>query len=238
MGTCIRDWKILNLPIKDTNSVTSHGAMPRENKSSITIENYKTKILEPTFAEPLFIRMIYRSPPSENNTMIEPKPIIVEPTFAEPVFTGKGYGNPASKDYMMIEPLFLEFSPQFEKKLTTPPNLLVNEEAVLDGVDMKCYSVESVKCTDVVTNDVNDVTILPADIKSYLQTICLVSARRKRLKGLCNAATWRAIKLMGGWVCIILLVFWLSSIFGLSIFPTNPLKYFLTQKREKTKSKK
>ena len=103
---------------------------------------------------------------------------------------------------------------------------------------MKCFSVGSVKCTDVVTNDDNDVTILPADIKSYSQTIRLVSARRKRLKGLCNAAIWRAIKLLGGWVCIILLVFWLSSIFGLSTFPTNPLKFFVKEKRERKKSKK
>ena len=81
----------------------------------------------------------------------------------------------------------------------------------------------------------------PEELLSYSHCIRFTSARRNRLKHLCTIASWRAIKLMVGWIMVILFVLWLASLFSLSTFPENPLKFFFTKKtrkKVKTKSKK
>ena len=187
----------------------------------------------------------------------------LEPIFAEPLFTGIKYGSPASENYMMIEPLFSEslgiskvnnnlspsgvFTECYQSSLyrtcrtksnhTSTPSPSISN-VVADSENINDNYVDTGKRIDRTTNGEDDVTVLPEYLKSFSQTILLTSARRKRLRSLCNEAVWRAIKMLGGWVCIILLVFWLSSILGLSTFPANPLKSFLQEKKKKEKKSK
>ena len=93
-------------------------------------------------------------------------------------------------------------------------------------VDAEAINVEGPTVFEFRSDcNVDDVTVLPKELSSYSHCICFTSARRNRLKHLCTIASWRAIKLMGGWIMVILLVFWLASIFSLSTFPENPLKF-------------
>ena len=96
--------------------------------------------------------------------------------------------------------------------------------------------IVSVKRLDV-TNDSDDVTILPEGLTSFSHCLHLVSARSERLRCLRNTAIWRSIKMLASWVCVILFVFWLSSFFSLSTFPENPFKFFLNEKKTNKKKK-
>ena len=195
-------------------------------------------ILTSIYAEPLLLLKEEKSLLQNERT----ENIILSPVYAEPLFTGINYGNPASEDYMMIEPLFISKgdTPRYFESVLQQNNtqtcfggvsaVIVNEETV------KC-SVNSVKEFYVITNDSDDVTILPEALTSSLHCLRLVSARRARLRGLCNTAIWRAIKMLAAWICVILFVFWLSSIFSLSTFPENPFKFFLNEKERKKKKK-
>ena len=53
-----------------------------------------------------------------------------------------------------------------------------------------------------------------------------------------EAATWRTVKLIGGWIMLFLFVFWLSNFFSLYPLPDNPLKLFLTEKNITNKKNK
>ena len=74
-------------------------------------------------------------------------------------------------------------------------------------------------------SDVYDVTVLPEELSSYSHCLYFMSARRNRLRLLRDAAIWRAIKLLGGWIMVFLFVFWLSSIFTLTLFLITPLSF-------------
>ena len=66
-----------------------------------------------------------------------------------------------------------------------------------------------------------DVFILPENILSYSHCLYFTSARSNRLRLLREAAVWRTLGLICGWIMTILFVFWLSSKFLFTTFPDN-----------------
>ena len=138
--------------------------------------------------------------------------------------------NTDSEDDMQIEPLFAD--------LNLDENTFFQKNLNVDHITPKGLSkivVETNPSINVNLSDVrnrHDVTVLPEEVNSFSQLLYFTSERTNRLQSLRNTAIWRAMKLLGGWICIILFVFWLSSIFSPSSFPSNPFKHFL---RKRTK---
>ena len=139
--------------------------------------------------------------------------------------------NIDSEDDMQMEPLFadldLDENTFFQKKFNidrcTPKGL--SKIVVETSPSIKVNLTDARNC--------NDVTVLPEEVNSFSQFLYLTSERTKRLQSLRNTAIWRAMKLAGGWICIILFVFWLSFIFLPWSFPSNPFKYFLRKRTKK-----
>ena len=177
--------------------------------------------LQPIFAEPLFSKFEYRSPTSdsievvqcnENAVKCSTKTINLSSIYADPLFLGIKFGSPASKDYMMIKPIF-EHSlsrPKF-RKIPFHRSISNMQCHVCDkyssGKGGRSVGAKAVTTDDkviVVDSETNvrsncniyDDTVLPDELISYSHCMRLVSARRNRLRDLCNIASWRAIKLM------------------------------------------
>ena len=165
--------------------------------------------------------------------------IVLECLFAEPLFSEIEFGLPSSEDYTMIEPLFSKhgsFTPSKANHTNScigrnieNDHVAINKNVtvIVDDDEIRNYSVSnSMIGHNVNTNDSGDVTILPEALKSFPHCLHLVAARSERLKILRNTAIWRSIKLSAAWICVILFVFWLSSIFFSSTLPNNPFKFF------------
>ena len=102
-----------------------------------------------------------------------------------------------------------------------------NVTVIVDDDEIRNYSVaNSMIGHNVNTNDSGDVTILPEALKSFPYCLHLEAARSERLTISHNTAIWRSIKLSATWICVILFVLWLSSIFFSSTVPKNPFKFF------------
>ena len=185
---------------------------------------------------------------SRNNSQpqLRPECISLEHLFAEPLFSRIEFGLPSSKDYMMIEPLFLNLNLPGEFKngsngddvrkiglnCCASDTIMNNiDDIVEDEIDKINAAIEMPCRSSIISySDVYDVTVLPGELSSYSHCLKFMSARRNRLGSLRDAAIWRAIKLLSGWIMVFLFVFWLSSILTASFFPDNPIKFLFVRR--------
>ena len=225
-------------------SIKNDKAASQTNFSNLSMQNSKSFLtLKPIFAEPLFTGIEYETPASENYMMIEP----LFSEFLDSLETEKALpsSEPQSNKSKCIERLNEESGSTKLDCVTCGTSNIFNKNIAIDNDIDELFVVDigepnhsvvsSVKASVVSNNDSDNVTILPEAVTSFSHCLRLVSARSKRLRGLCNTAIWRSIKILAAWICVILFVFWLASFFSLSTFPENPLKFFLNEKKTNKK---
>ena len=107
---------------------------------------------------------------------------------------------------------------------------IINESFRLD-VDTSQGKIVELNSVNEKSKIIMDVYILPENLSSYSHCLYLTSSRSKRLRLLREAAIWRTLRLICGWIMIVFFLLWLHwQLF--CTFPINPFKYVL---REKTK---
>ena len=172
----------------------------RPCKSSVLANAQPLIRLEPIimkclFAEPLFSKIEFGLPYSEDYMSIES-------LFSDSTTSFEGNMGNSGEISEVVNGL---------KKAKN----IVAVDAVGSDVLENVYTVDNADAVTMNENcksycDANDVTVLPEKLTSYSHCLYFTSVRSNRLCLLRKAATWRVVKLIVGWIMLYLFVYWLS----------------------------